>query len=256
MKKVALITGAARGIGLGIACELAESGYNIVICDVHEETAVGDALERLRSIGSDVLYCKADVTEPDDRLAMLEQIKEQFGNLNVLVNNAGVAPRVRADILESTEESYERVMKINLQGPFFLTQAVANYMIRQHQQNADFDGCIVNISSISSTVASPSRSEYCLSKAGVTMATKLWATRLGEFDIPVYEIRPGLIMTDMTSVVKEKYDKLIDEGLLLQARWGQPQDIGKAVAMLTRGDIRYATGQALILDGGMTLPRL
>ena len=187
---------------------------------------------------------------------MLAAIRERFGRLNVLVNNAGVAPRVRADILEATEESYERVMRINLQGPYFLTQAVANWMVEQRRQDVGFEGCIVNIASVSSTVASPSRGEYCVSKAGVSMATKLWAVRLGEFNIPVYEIRPGIIKTDMTKPVTEKYDKLIGEGLLVQARWGLPEDIGKAVAMMVRGDIAYSTGQVVMVDGGQTLQRL
>ena len=157
------------------------------------------ALDELRALGADVLYCRADVTDATARAAMLAPIRERFGRLNVLVNNAGVAPKVRADILEATEESYEWVMRINLQGPYFLTQAVANWMIEQKQADDDFEGCIVNISSISATVASPSRGEYCISKAGVSMATQLWAVRLGEFDIPVYEIRPGIIKTDMTA---------------------------------------------------------
>ena len=256
MKKVALITGAGRGIGLGIAACLATDGCDIVVNDIHEPDTVADALDNLRELGADVLYCRADITEAAARADMLEAIKARFGRLNVLVNNAGVAPKVRADILDATEESFEWVMKINLQGPYFLTQAAANWMIEQCRDDDAFHGCIVNIASISSTVASPSRGEYCISKAGVTMATKLWATRLGEFNIPVYEIRPGLIQTDMTAPVKSKYDKMIEEGLLLQERWGQPEDIGKAVAMLARGDIHYATGQALILDGGMTLQRL
>jgi len=163
---------------------------------------------------------------------------------------------VRADILEATEESYEWVMRINLQGPYFLTQAVANWMIEQQQGQDDFEGCIVNISSISATVASPSRGEYCISKAGVGMATKLWAVRLGEYGIPVYEIRPGVIQSDMTKTVKDKYDKLIGEGLMVQARWGLPMDVGKAAAMLVRGDVAYSTGQVIMVDGGMTLQRL
>jgi NAD(P)-dependent dehydrogenase (short-subunit alcohol dehydrogenase family) len=186
---------------------------------------------------------------------MVSAIREKFGRLNVLVNNAGVAPKVRADILEATEESYERVMRINLQGPYFLTQAVANWMIEQNG-DGDFEGCIVNISSISATVASPSRGEYCISKAGVSMATKLWAVRLGEFGIPVYEVRPGIIKTDMTAPVTEKYDKLIAGGLLVQARWGLPGDIGKAVAALVRGDLAYSTGQVVMVDGGFGIERL
>jgi len=255
MKKVALVTGAGRGIGLGIAKCLASEGCDIVVGDIHEEAAIRDALDELRQLGADVLYCRADVADRAAREAMLAETRKRFGHLNVLVNNAGVAPRVRADILEATEESYEWVMRINLQGPYFLTQAVANWMIEKQSQEG-FEGCIVNISSISATVASPSRGEYCISKAGVSMATKLWAVRLGEYGIPVYEIRPGVIQTDMTKTVQAKYDKLISEGLMVQARWGLPVDIGKAVAMLVRGDLAYSTGQVIMVDGGMTLQRL
>lgn len=256
MKKVALVTGAGRGIGLGIAKCLASDGCDIVVADIHEESVVKDALAELKKLGAEVLYCRADVSDPKGRAQMMVDIKMRFGRLNVLVNNAGVAPKVRADILEATEESYEWVMKINLQGPYFLTQAAAKWMVEQKKQDASFAGCIVNISSVSATVASTSRGEYCISKAGVSMATQLWAARLGEFDIPVYEIRPGIIQTDMTSAVKEKYDKLIGQGLLVQARWGQPLDIGKAVAMLARGDLAYSTGQVIMVDGGQTVQRL
>ncbi len=213
-------------------------------------------MQELRGLGADVLYCRADVTSAEARQSMLDAVRDRFGRLNVLVNNAGVAPRVRADILEATEESYEWVMRINLQGPYFLTQAVANWMIEQRKAEGGFEACIVNVSSISSTVASPSRGEYCISKAGVSMATRLWAARLGEFGIPVYEVRPGVIMTDMTAGVKEKYDKLIGEGLCIQPRWGLPEDIGKAVAMMVDGSIPYSTGQVIMVDGGMTIPRL
>jgi len=187
---------------------------------------------------------------------MLERIKSHYGRLHVLVNNAGVAPKVRADVLEATEESYEWVMKVNLQGPYFLTQAVANWMIEQGKADEAFEGCIVNVSSISAEVASVSRGEYCISKAGVGMATKLFAVRLGEFGIPVYEIRPGVTMTDMTAGVKEKYDKLIAEGLCVQPRWGYPEDVGKAVAMTVRGDLSYSTGQVINVEGGLMLDRL
>jgi len=255
-KKVALITGAGRGIGLGIAQHLAKDGCDIVVCDVHEESVVTDALQSLRALGAKVLYCRADVTSAEARKQMLDGIRAAFGRLNVLVNNAGVAPKVRADILEASEESFVRLMTINLQGPYFLTQAVANWMIAQKKEDASFVGCIVNISSVSSTVASVSRGDYCISKAGVSMATKLWAARLGEFNFPVYEIRPGIIKTDMTAVVTAKYDKLISEGLLVQGRWGLPEDVGRAAAMLVRGDIAYSTGQVILVDGGQTLARL
>jgi 3-oxoacyl-[acyl-carrier protein] reductase len=256
MKTIALVTGGSRGIGLGITKCLAADGCDVAVCGVRERAAVKDVLDELRGLGADVLYCQADVADPQARDRMLAEIRHHFGRLNVLVNNAGVAPKVRADVLEATEESFERVMRINLQGPYFLTQAVANWMIEQRQRDAGFEGCIVNISSISATVASPSRGEYCISKAGVSMATRLWAVRLGEFGIPVYEIRPGVIETDMTRPVKGKYDQLIGEGLLVQSRWGMPEDVGKAVAALVRGDLAYSTGQVLLVDGGLTLYRL
>ena len=255
-RRVALVTGAGRGIGLGIAKCLAVEGCDIVVGDIHPQDVVEGALNEIRGLGADVLYCLADVTSSEARQRMLSEIKQCFGRLNILVNNAGVAPKVRADILKATEESFEWVMKVNLQGPYFLTQAVANWMIEQQQAKGDFKGCVVNISSISATVASPSRGEYCVSKAGVSMATKLWAARLGEFNIPVYEVRPAVIKTDMTRAVQEKYDKLIGEGLMIQARWGFPEDVGKAVAMLVRGDLAYSTGQVILVDGGMTVQRL
>ena len=256
MSKVALVTGGSRGIGFGVAEALAKDGFSLVVCGVREEASVSDAITSLRALGSEVLYCKADVSDAASRQRMLEEIRARFGRLNVLVNNAGVAPTVRADILEATEESFERLIKINLQGPYFLTQAVANWMIEQKKASSAFTGCIINVSSISATVASVTRCDYCITKAGVSMATKLFAARLGEFDLPVYEIRPGIIKTDMTSAVTEKYDKLIGEGLLLQARWGVPADVGRAVAMLARGDMAYSTGQVIMVDGGQTVQRL
>ncbi len=256
MSQVALITGAGRGIGYGIAQCLAKDGVNIAVMDIHAEDAVAENMQGLRDLGVEVLYCRGDITKAADRNAALDAIEAKFGVLNILVNNAGVAPRVRADILEATEESYDFVMNINLKGAYFLTQAVANRMIAYKKADPAYRGCIVNISSVSATVASPSRGEYCLSKAGISMATRLWATRLGEFDIPVYEVRPGVIKTDMTAVVTEKYDKLIAEGLCLQQRWGFPEDIGRAVAMMARGDIAYSTGQVILVDGGMTVPKL
>ena len=256
MKNVALITGGSRGIGLGIARCLAAIEHDLVICGVRAQELVQDTLAELRATGSDVLYCQADVSDREAQSRMLSCIRDHFGRLNVLVNNAGVAPKVRADILVATEESYDRVMNINLKGPYFLTQAVANWMIEQGKAVPNFQGCIVNVSSISATVASPSRGEYCISKAGVSMASQLWAVRLGEFGIPVYEVRPGVTLTDMTKVVKDTYDTLIANGLTVQPRWGFPDDVGKAVAMLAQGDLPYSTGQVIMVDGGLTLQRL
>ena len=170
-----------------------------------------------------------------------------------MVNNAGVAPKERNDILEATEESYDRVLDINLKGPYFLTQLVARWMIEQKNINPNDTFSIINISSVSATFASVNRGDYCISKAGMTMSTKLWAVRLGEYDIPVYEIQPGIIRTDMTAGVVEKYDKLIEEGLTLEKRWGDPQDLGKTVTALATGMIPYATGQVINTDGGMTI---
>jgi 3-oxoacyl-[acyl-carrier protein] reductase len=255
-RKLALVTGARRGIGLGIAQKLAADGCDIAIADIVAPDEAADAVSSIQQLGAQVLYCQADVSSGSDRARIIEQIRQRFGRLNVLVNNAGVAPKVRSDILDATEESFDRLITINLKGPYFLTQLAARWMIEQKKADRDFFGCIVNISSISATVASTSRGDYCISKAGISMATELWAARLGEFGIPVYEIRPGIIATDMTAAVKEKYDKLIGEGLLIQGRWGLPEDIGKAVAMMVRGDIAYSTGSVIHVDGGFHVQRL
>ena len=255
-KRVALITGGGQGIGLAIAGRLAAENLDIAICDIQENSVMNSALDDLRRSGAEVLYSRADVGDRAARARMLEDVRTKFGRLNVLVNNAGVAPAARADILAATEESYERVMRVNLQGPYFLTQAAARWMIEQKKADQGFQGCIVNISSVSATVASPNRGEYCISKAGISMATKLWAARLGEFDIPVYEIRPGIIRSGMTDPVKEKYDKLIDGGLCLQSRWGLPEDVARAVAMIVRDELPYSTGQVIMIDGGLTLQRM
>ena len=254
--KIACVTGAARGIGLGIARALAADGFSLAIADIQDESAATEALQSLRGLGAETLYVRCDVSNADDRHRLIAAIKERFGRLNVLVNNAGVAPKVRADILEATEESFERLIRINLQGPYFLTQLAARWMIEQKKADPAFWATIINISSISAEVASPSRGDYCISKAGVSMATRLWAARLGEFNIPVYEIRPGIIKTDMTAPVAQKYDKLIAEGLLVQARWGLPDDVGRAAAALARGDLAYSTGQVLFVDGGFHVARL
>jgi len=256
MNKVALVTGGARGIGLGIAHCLAADGCALAICGVRPAEAAQAAVATLRRSARDVIYVQADVSSAEDRERLLERVKSHYGRLDVLVNNAGVAPEQRADILEASEESFNRVMAINLKGPYFLTPAAANWMIEQKREIPQFEGCIINISSISATVASPNRGEYCLSKAGVSMATKLWAVRLSEFDIPVFEVCPGVIETDMTAAVKEKYDRLFEAGLTLQRRWGKPDDVGKAVAMLVRGELPYSTGQSIMVDGGLTVQRL
>ncbi|MBL7735545.1 MAG: 3-ketoacyl-ACP reductase [Chitinophagaceae bacterium] len=256
MKRIAFITGGSRGIGLGIALQLAEAGFDIAINGVRPEEAVKESLQRLKEKGAEAIYCQGDIASVEDRLRMVEQLKKHYGRLHVLVNNAGIAPKERKDILEASEESFERLLRTNLQGPYFLTQSVANWMIEQKNAEPGFKGCIVNVSSISSTVISINRGEYCVAKAGLSMASQLFAVRLGEFDIPVYEVRPGVIRTDMTAGVTEKYDRLIQEGLMVQPRWGEPDDVGKAVAALALGYMPYSTGQVIMVDGGMTLPRL
>jgi len=255
-RRVALVTGGSRGIGLGIAHCLAGEGCALAINGVREQAAVEPSLAALRKTGTEVTYCRGDVSSAADRQAILDQVESEFGRLDVLVNNAGITSPGRKDILEADESTLDKVLAVNLKGPFFLTQAAANWMIRQRGARPDFAGCIVNISSISAVVVSTHRGDYCMSKAALAMATQLWAARLAEFDIPVFEIRPGMIESDMTAPVKAKYDKLIDEGLTLQPRWGTPTDIGKAVATLVRGDLAYATGQVLTIDGGLTLRRL
>ncbi len=254
--KTALITGGSRGIGFGIAECLAKDGFDLAINGVRDESNVTEVLEKLRSNGVKVMYCQGDISSAGSRNAMIQKVKSKFGQLNVLVNNAGVAPKERNDILVATEESFDYVVGTNLKGTYFLTQLTANWMIEQKKVNDGFTGCIINVTSISSTVASVNRGEYCIAKAGLSMATKLFAARLGEYEIPVYEIRPGVIATDMTAGVREKYDKLFAEGLAIQERWGQPEDIGKAAAGLARGDFPYSTGQVIMVDGGMTLQRL
>ena len=256
MRPVALITGGSRGIGYGIAEHLARAGFNLAINGVREEAAVADVLTQLRAFGTDVRYCPGSIADASARTRILDHVKAHFGKLNVLVNNAGIAPSVRADILEATEDSFDTVLNTNLKGTYFLTQAAANWMIQQKTQQTDFQGCIITISSISATVASVNRGDYCISKAGLSMVTQLFAVRLGDVDIPVYEVRPGIIKTDMTAGVTDKYDTLIANGLTVQPRWGLPNDVGRAVAAIAGGGFPYSTGQVFMIDGGMTLGRL
>jgi 3-oxoacyl-[acyl-carrier protein] reductase len=256
MKRVALVTGGARGIGYGISEALAKESFDLAICGQREEDAVREPMEALRSLGGAVHYVQADVSDAEARARLVGSVRERFGRLDVLVNNAGVAPKQRADILETSPESFDWVLDVNLRGPFFLTQAVANWMVEQRRQDEAFAGCIVFVTSISSTVASTNRVEYCISKAGLSMAAQTWAVRLAEFGLLVFEVRPGVIQTDMTSGVQEKYDRLIEQGGMLQPRWGLPSDVGRAVAMLARGDLAYSTGQVIMVDGGMLVDRL
>ena len=242
MKRVALITGGSRGIGFGIAKHLAQNSFDLAVNGVREEKDVADVMQELRNTGADVLYCRGDVSLTDDRKKIIEQVRKHFGKLHVLVNNAGVAPKERKDILETTEESFDRLMATNLKSTYFLSQHVANWLIEQRKADTAFTSCIINVTSVSATVAHVNRGEYCVSKAGMSMVTRLFAVRLGEFDIPVYEVRPGVIDTDMTAAVKEKYDKLFEDGLAVQKRWGYPDDVDKAVSALALGNFPYSTG--------------
>ncbi len=256
MKRVALVTGGTRGIGLGIARCLARDGFELALCGVRAEAEVAPVLGELAASGAAVRYFRADLAEREARTALVAGLRERLGRLHVLVNNAGVAPSVRADLLEASEESFERLLRTNLQGPYFLTQAVARFMLEQRQADAGWTGCIVNVSSVSATLASTNRGDYCISKAGVAMASRLWALRLAGDGIPVYEVRPGIVRTDMTAAVAGKYDALIADGLVPQGRWGEAEDVGRVVAALARGDAPYSTGAVVMVDGGLGIPRL
>lgn len=255
MKKNVLITGGSRGIGLGIAKELAKTGCNLAINGMRQEDQVSETLQELKNLGAEVVYCQGDISSASDRTKIVQTTLDKFQKIHVLINNAGVAPKERKDLLEVTEESYDRVMDINLKGSFFLTQTIANDMLGWKSESTDFEACIINMSSVSATMASPQRGEYCISKSGIGMMTKLFAVRLGEHKIPVYEIRPGVIATDMTSSVLEKYQQQVTEGLTIEPRLGLPEDVGKAVSALVENRIPYATGQVVVVDGGLSLPR-
>ena len=255
-KRVALVTGGSRGIGRGIAEALAGSGFDLAINGVRPAADAAETVSALEKLGATVAYCQGDVSVAEDRQTILDAVRTRFGRFDALVNNAGVVPSPRADVLEATEASFDRVIAINLKGPYFLTQSAAHWMIEQRRNDESFQGVIVNISSVSATEASINRGDYCISKAGISMATQLWAFRLAEFGIAVYEVRPGIIHTDMTAPVAANYDRMMADGLTVENRWGEPDDIGRAVAMLARGDLSYATGNVLNIDGGLTLRRL
>ena len=260
-KAIALVTGASRGIGRGIALTLASHGYDIAGCatkgDPNDTTSgLYEVKQKVEAMGQRFLPVCGNIASQDDHARMLEETLAEFGRVDLLVNNAGVACLKRLDILETTVESFDRLISINVRGPFFFTQLVANQMIRQVQAGAAHVPRIVFITSISSDTASPSRAEYCVSKAGLSMTAQCFAVRLAEFGISVFDIRPGIIATDMTAVVKEKYDTLIGQGLLLQKRWGTPEDIGKAVLSLAEGHFDYATGAVIEVGGGFGIKRL
>ncbi len=253
-RAVAIVTGASRGIGKAIAIELAKLGYDLVINRVQQEPP--QTLKEIEGLGAACEFVQGDIGCSEDRSRLAASTKSRFGRCDLLVNNTGVAPLERMDILDATEESFDRVMGINLKGPYFLTQQVANWMVEQRKQYPDRRLRIVNIGSVSSYASTPARGEYCISKAGLSMMTKLYAHRLAEHNIGVFEICPGIIATDMTSPVKDKYDKLIAEGLAPTRRWGQPEDVAKAVGVIAEGKLDFSTGNVINVDGGFHLKRL
>lgn len=257
MSPIALITGGTRGIGLGIARALAREGWRLALSGVRSEDEVRETLAELEALGTEVLYCRSDIAVPADRSSLVDAVVRRFGSIDALVNNAGRAPRVRADILAASEDSFEELIRTNLQGPYFLTQAVARTMLADRSRSEPpARGGIVFVTSVSAEMASLNRGDYCVSKAGLAMAVRLFAARLAPHGIPVFEVRPGIIATDMTAAVKEHYDRRIAEGLVPQGRWGTPDDVGRTVAALLRGDAAYGTGSVVHVDGGLALPRL
>lgn len=253
---VALVTGASRGIGRGIAVELARIGWCVGIHYATQAEAAQETLRLVQAAGGTGAPVQADVAVASQRHSLIEFMRTHFGRLDALVNNAGVAPRERMDVLETREESYDHVMNANLKGPFFLTQLAARFLIEQRQAGRIPHGYVVNISSISAYTASLNRAEYCLSKAGLSMLTTLFAARLAGEGIGVFEVRPGVIATDMTAAAKEKYDKLIAEGLTPIRRWGTPEDVGRCVAAILRGGFPFSAGQVFDVDGGFHMRTL
>jgi NAD(P)-dependent dehydrogenase (short-subunit alcohol dehydrogenase family) len=253
---VALVTGGTRGIGLGIARALARDGWDLVLCGVRADAEVAPTLDSLRRHDRDVAYVRCDVAEPRDRARLLDVLRTGVGVVNALVNNAGRAPAVRADIIDAGEESFDALIRTNLRGPYFLTQAIARAQLARRANDPSFVAVIVFVTSVSAEMASTNRGDYCISKAGLAMAAKLFAARLAPHGIPVYDVRPGIIATDMTAPVQDAYDRRIADGLVPEARWGHPDDVGRVVAALTRGDLPYATGSVINVDGGMSVPRL
>ncbi len=259
MRPVSLITGAGRGIGRGIAIELAKLGHAVVINYAGNAAAADECLALVKAAGGEGITVQADVAVSEDRARLVQTTLDAFGRIDLLVNNAGVAPNVRADLLEAGEESFDRLININLKGPYFLTQLVARQMIEQverNETNAFGLPQIVTITSVSAYTASVNRGDYCVAKAGLAMMTSLFAARLAEHGINVFEVRPGVIETDMTAGVKEKYDGLIAQGAWPLRRWGKPEDIGRAVAAIARNDFPFSTGEVFNVDGGFHLRTL
>lgn len=256
LQRTALITGASRGIGRGIALALAAKGWRIAVNYRGNAAAAAETVEAIWMAGGGAVAAQADLSSAADRARMVEQVLTEYGRIDLLVNNAGMAPRQRVDMLDMSEDSYDEVMAVNLKGPFFLTQLVAKKMIELQQAGKIETPQIINIGSVSAYASSPNRAEYCISKAGMGMMTALFADRLAGYGIRVYEVRPGVIETDMTSGVKEKYDKMITEGLTPIQRWGQPEDVAKIVVAIAEDMLPFSTGEIINVDGGFHLRRL
>lgn len=257
MSNVAVITGSSRGIGRGIAVELAGAGFDVVVNYARNADAAKEVVARVEERGTRAHVVGADVSVAADRQRLVDEAYAAFGRVDLWVNNAGVAPTRRADILEADEESFDRLININLKGPYFLTQQVARRMIEQIENGIVARPKIVIVSSVSAYAVSTNRGDYCITKAGLAMAAQLYAQRLAEYGINVYEIRPGIIETDMTGAVKERYDKLIlEDGITPIQRWGQPDDVGKAVVAIAKDLLPFSTGQVLDVDGGFHITTL
>lgn len=259
---VILVTGASRGLGRGIARSLSEHGYSVAINFARNADAAAETVSLCEAVRQNdeqqFLLVQADVSSETERRRMLSAVLTHYGRLDCLVNNAGIAPDSRTDIIEAGEASYDHVMETNLKGPYFLTQAVARYWLGDKPEPRLSCGfCVIFVTSISAHTASTSRGEYCISKAGLSMAAQLWSARLAGDGIPVYELRPGIMETDMTSGVRDKYEKMIkDEGLVPQRRWGTGEDLGRAVVSLVDGDFPFSTGAVFDIDGGFQIRRL
>lgn len=255
--RVALVTGGSRGIGLGIARRLAAEGWTLAVNGRRPDADVAPVLDELRAAGAPgAAYLRADVAEPAERATLVPRTVAAFGRLDALVNNAGITSPGRLDFLDAREDAFDLVVATNLKAPYFLAQAAACQMIAQREADPGFRGKIVNVSSMNATVVSVNRGDYGMSKAGLSSATQTMAVRLAPFGIDCYEIRPGLILTDMTAPVKDKYDRLIEAGLTQERRWGLPDDVGRVAAAAIRGDLPYSTGQVLVVDGGFTIKTL
>ena len=251
MKKTVIVTGASRGIGRAVSLKLAADGFAVVAAARGTAEKAAEYVGELQKLSPESIYVSADISSEDDRRRLVDTAFDRFGGLDILVNNAGVAPTERRDILEMTEESMQRLLDINLKGTFFLTQYAANRMLA-----AKCGEMIINVTSMSAYTASISRGEYCISKAGLSMATELFAARLAEYGINVYEIRPGIIRTDMTAAVTEKYEAMIAGGLLPISRMGTPEDIAGAVSAVASGALPYSTGEVINVDGGFHIRTL